>query len=601
MAALTALLLALMLLPAGVLAQPAQLAYADDVPAESFSFQVTVGTSGYGDGSLSFAVPTSGAVNPTGGVNPQMGKSYNWNISWGDGQSGSYTQADAVNALDSEGIVHAYDSSGTYTITITPNGSTDAWFGSFGFTVNSPGANLNTNKGKLTAILSGFTPLMTRTAAQIASPGSTQPSNEWRDAFSYCSRLTTTGPGFSSGWNDVTKMGSSFALQMFISDSNPSFSMHPDFNLPYNIDTVGDNFAMAMFSNCSGSAFTMNSVFNLPQGITTVGAGFATSMFSNCSGSAFTMNSVFNLPQGITTVGDSFAQNLFNSCSGSAFTMNSVFNLPQGITTVGDRFAYSMFGNCRGNSFQVNSVFKFPRLSQAELDKYLVLMNVFSNLPTTPATRQARTAYSIINNPSATPTVSPFTLVPSTSRMTFNAAFIDREYIAVNWGGLAKLPPALVFTDSPEYDIPDSVVGTAIIPIDVSSGASGGYPDRHSYFAMSLPEGITIDAATGIISGTPTAEAAAGTATVFVADPVGANTAIIIDYGVITRPQVGAPGSGDLDGDGIVTVAEAMQAAQAVVSGSGLSPAQIAIMDIDGDGLLTMADVILVIRIAAGL
>jgi hypothetical protein len=70
---------------------------------------------------------------------------------------------------------------------------------------------------------------------------------------------------------------------------------------------------------------------------------------------------------------------------------------------------------------------------------------------------------------------------------------------------------------------------------------------------------------------------------------------------VVVPPTVGAPGSGDLDGDGIVTVAEAMQAAQAVVSGAGLSPEQIAAMDIDGDGLLTMADVILAIRLAAGL
>jgi hypothetical protein len=65
-----------------------------------------------------------------------------------------------------------------------------------------------------------------------------------------------------------------------------------------------------------------------------------------------------------------------------------------------------------------------------------------------------------------------------------------------------------------------------------------------------------------------------------------------------------APGSGDLNADGVVSVGEAMIAAQAVVSGAagyGLSPEQIDILDIDRDGLLTMADVVLMLRLAAGL
>jgi hypothetical protein len=77
------------------------------------------------------------------------------------------------------------------------------------------------------------------------------------------------------------------------------------------------------------------------------------------------------------------------------------------------------------------------------------------------------------------------------------------------------------------------------------------------------------------------------------------STFSLIDDG---GPKVGAPGSGDIDGDGFVTMAEVTIALRAVVSGSGnLTSAQIDALDIDRDGVLTMADVIKIIRIAAGL
>lgn len=68
---------------------------------------------------------------------------------------------------------------------------------------------------------------------------------------------------------------------------------------------------------------------------------------------------------------------------------------------------------------------------------------------------------------------------------------------------------------------------------------------------------------------------------------------------MVQPPTVGAPGSGDLDGDGIVTLAEAMIAAQAVIGGVTFTPEQLAALDMDGDGVLTMADVILIMRKAA--
>jgi hypothetical protein len=76
----------------------------------------------------------------------------------------------------------------------------------------------------------------------------------------------------------------------------------------------------------------------------------------------------------------------------------------------------------------------------------------------------------------------------------------------------------------------------------------------------------------------------------------GLDTIVIVRAG---NTGVGAPGSGDLDGDGIVTLAEAMMVAQAVIGGVSFTPEQKAAMDMDGDGVLTMADVILIMRKAA--
>jgi fibronectin type 3 domain-containing protein len=65
--------------------------------------------------------------------------------------------------------------------------------------------------------------------------------------------------------------------------------------------------------------------------------------------------------------------------------------------------------------------------------------------------------------------------------------------------------------------------------------------------------------------------------------------------------QVGAPGSGDFDGDGFVTAADALTAATSVISGTALTDGQKAAVDIDKDGILTMADVVLIMRKAMGL
>ena len=92
---------------------------------------------------------------------------------------------------------------------------------------------------------------------------------------------------------------------------------------------------------------------------------------------------------------------------------------------------------------------------------------------------------------------------------------------------------ALSFTDSAAYDIPASTVGTAIASIDVSGSVSGGTAP-YTFSASGLPNGITINNTTGVISGTPIAAGSAGIATITVTDNTSANQTITILYGTIS-------------------------------------------------------------------
>ena len=79
----------------------------------------------------------------------------------------------------------------------------------------------------------------------------------------------------------------------------------------------------------------------------------------------------------------------------------------------------------------------------------------------------------------------------------------------------------LIAPTAPSYAVPALLtVGEQLVPID-PSGASG----VAHYSAQGLPAGIEIDAANGVISGTPNAESRATTATVTVRDSAG-NTAL---------------------------------------------------------------------------
>ncbi|MCL2072908.1 MAG: putative Ig domain-containing protein [Marinilabiliaceae bacterium] len=277
------------------------------VAQEIFQFEVTVASGGY------FSIPLSGMLDDIDG------KPYSWYIDWGDDTQETIANTDygaPQNNDFSAGIPHTYITSGVYIITITPNGSTDAWFAAFGFFYTTSGANIQSNKDMLTKVLSPITPLMTRTQAQLDA-GTAPTSHEWAYTFFGCTEITI------------------------------------------------------------GEFFSFNSDWN---NITTVGDYFSASMFRGCLGASFSMNEIFNLPSSITSVGDNFASDMFFDCSGNSFSMNDIFNLPSGITAVGYNFAASMFRGCLGTSFEVNNIFKFPLLSQTELDKIGVFSRTFYDL-----------------------------------------------------------------------------------------------------------------------------------------------------------------------------------------------------------------------------
>jgi hypothetical protein len=82
------------------------------------------------------------------------------------------------------------------------------------------------------------------------------------------------------------------------------------------------------------------------------------------------------------------------------------------------------------------------------------------------------------------------------------------------------------------HDIPPGMVGTSIAAIDVSGSVTGGTAP-YTFSASGLPAGIFISPG-GVISGTPTAAAPGGSATLTVTDNDFSTASTIINYGAIS-------------------------------------------------------------------
>ncbi|WP_400260580.1 leucine-rich repeat protein [Candidatus Methanomassiliicoccus intestinalis] len=94
----------------------------------------------------------------------------------------------------------------------------------------------------------------------------------------------------------------------------------------------------------------------------------------------------------------------------------------------------------------------------------------------------------------------------------------------------------LSFIDYPSYDLPATIVGKTIAPLDLSRSVYGGV-GPYKFSATNLPTGITISES-GIISGTPTTASAAGTATIKVTDALNCTKQITINFGAIYQVNI---------------------------------------------------------------
>lgn len=63
----------------------------------------------------------------------------------------------------------------------------------------------------------------------------------------------------------------------------------------------------------------------------------------------------------------------------------------------------------------------------------------------------------------------------------------------------------------------------------------------------------------------------------------------------------GEPGSGDIDGDGVVTVGDALLALRIAMGILDAAPQQLEAGEMDGDGVITIADAVILMRVAMGL
>jgi hypothetical protein len=650
-----------------------------------------------------FILPTSSVLD--GEMTP---KSYNWVIDWGDG-SIEYALGESWNG---GGISHYYNKAGEYAISISPNGSTEAWLAAFGFSkrlytsnyregIDDPDSLTLVNKAMVIEVKGPLTPDMTRTLTQISGT-TAAPYNEWAYLFYGCSNFIK-GPE-TTGWENITRVDYGFASHMF--DGCSSLAELPKgFNLPQGINTVDNNFVANMFSDCY-SLISLPEGFNLPQGITEADAGFAYSMFSSCislatlpegfnlphgikavrslfayymfynCASLFALPDGFNLPQGIASVSDGFAQGMFMRCR-SITTFPDSFNLPQGITSTGNSFVYGMFENCTslltlpdgfnlpqgitmiGGSF-ANSLFyscnnletlpqgfNIPQGITAAKDGFAANMFAycrnFSSLPESFNIPQGITSVGnsflyqmFFHCVSLAELPSRFSL-PQGITEVGNGCMVRIFYDCSNLASLPdnfNLPQSItkvgdsfvasMFDECTSlsslpynFNLPQGVteVGDSFASFILSGAGDSSFQINN---ALRIPVGIPGDAK----------NAFAGAFQLSVDAPVQNRTAasiigdsclpdsqrytfdwhfkdldyIDVNWGGkgLPQPNVGAPGSGDLFGDG-VTVANALIVARMVVGVGNLTPEQFAAADMDFDGVLTMVDVMLIMRKAASL
>ncbi|MCL2135917.1 MAG: dockerin type I repeat-containing protein [Coriobacteriia bacterium] len=271
---------------------------------------------------------------------------------------------------------------------------------------------------------------------------------------------------------------------------------------------------------------------------------------------ALTFNGCFNLKtaplfEGWETVkkaGAYFAAGMF--FASGLNTLPEGFTLPQGFVSVGPGFALQMFDNCHGLTTLPDS-FNLPQGITEVWDDF--------------AYRMFKSCDSLDALPNG------FNL-PQQITTVYASGFADSMFEGA--GGES-------FQINDAFCLPQSMA------------ANGFFAYR--IFMLSNKAPLQHRTAASIIGSLPTPKG-----------PVEAFDQHFIDIDYIPvnwggkglePPIVGSSGSGDLNGDGLVTMDEVIIALQATIGVAELSTVQLAAIDMDSDGAVTMADVVLMSKI----